>query len=61
MCNILIYFAYPPCPAFGEATVTENQLQNWMQEIKTNMAKRLVIICHLLLIYLFAERKTLQI
>jgi hypothetical protein len=27
----IIYFAYPPCPAFGKATVTENQLENWMQ------------------------------
>lgn len=27
----IIYFAYPPCPAFGKATVTEDQLINWMQ------------------------------
>ncbi|MGB3205046.1 MAG: hypothetical protein WBB28_08665 [Crinalium sp.] len=27
----IIYFAYPPCPAFGKATVTEKQLINWMQ------------------------------
>ncbi|MBZ8182285.1 hypothetical protein [Oscillatoria salina] len=27
----IIYFAYPPCPAFGKATVTEEQLINWMQ------------------------------
>ncbi len=27
----IIYLAYPPCPAFGKATVTENQLENWMQ------------------------------
>lgn len=27
----IIYFAYPPCPAFGKATVTEKQLTNWMQ------------------------------
>ncbi len=27
----VIYLAYPPCPAFGEATVTEEQLINWMQ------------------------------
>jgi hypothetical protein len=27
----IIYFAYPPCPAFGKATVTKEQLENWMQ------------------------------
>ena len=27
----IIYFAYPPCPAFGKATVTKEQLTNWMQ------------------------------
>jgi len=27
----IIYLAYPPCPAFGKATVTENLLENWMQ------------------------------
>lgn len=27
----IIYLAYPPCPAFGKATVTETQLVNWMQ------------------------------
>ncbi|MBE9229209.1 hypothetical protein IQ264_27780 [Phormidium sp. LEGE 05292] len=27
----VIYLAYPPCPAFGKATVTEDQLKNWMQ------------------------------
>lgn len=27
----IIYFAYPPCPAFSKATVTEDQLINWMQ------------------------------
>ena len=27
----IIYLAYPPCPAFGKTTVTENQLENWMQ------------------------------
>ena len=25
-----VYFAYPPCPAFGEATVTQQQLELWM-------------------------------
>lgn len=27
----VIYLAYPPCPAFGEATVTKDQLENWMR------------------------------
>ncbi|MFB2916921.1 hypothetical protein [Aerosakkonema funiforme] len=27
----IIYFAYPPCPAFSKATVTEEQLIKWMQ------------------------------
>lgn len=27
----IIYLAYPPCPAFGKATVTEEQLISWMQ------------------------------
>lgn len=27
----VIYLAYPPCPAFGEATVTEEQLIHWIQ------------------------------
>lgn len=27
----ILYLAYPPCPAFGKATVTEKQLENWMQ------------------------------
>jgi len=27
----IIYLAYPPCPALGKATVTEEQLTNWMQ------------------------------
>jgi hypothetical protein len=27
----IIYLAYPPCPAFGKATVTEKQLEDWMQ------------------------------
>lgn len=28
----IIYLAYPPCPALGKATVTEEQLTYWMQD-----------------------------
>lgn len=27
----IIYLTYPPCPAFSKATVTEDQLKNWMR------------------------------
>ncbi|MEC4892493.1 MAG: hypothetical protein SAL07_01420 [Oscillatoria sp. PMC 1051.18] len=26
----IVYLAYPPCPKFGEATITEQQLELWM-------------------------------